>query len=63
MNQPIKKFINKEVEMTNRMNEVVGSQSIAWSDKMIEISNEVSKVLDKHELNINEMVDIVVTKK
>ncbi len=58
-----KKLTDKEIEIAERINQVVDKQSITWADKMTEITSEVKNVLDKYELDINEMINILVTKK
>ena len=55
-------LVSKEKEISIKFDELINKQVTTWDNKIEEITLELKSVLDKHELNLNELINSIVNK-
>ena len=55
-------LVSKEKEISIKFDELINKQVTTWDNKIEEITLEVKSVLDKHALNLNELINSIVNK-
>ncbi|HQC30367.1 MAG TPA: hypothetical protein PLP51_01370 [Acholeplasmataceae bacterium] len=55
-------LVSKEKEISIKLDEFINKQATTWDNKIEEITLEVKSVLDKHALNLNELINSIVNK-